>query len=55
LNLFDALAASGAREKRGGPDQRRLTLDVGEVAEMAQEEESEQIIALDEVLRRLES
>ena len=36
-------------------DQRRLTLDIGEVADLAQEEKTEQIIALDEALRRLES
>ena len=44
-----------AREKRGGPDQRRLSLDIGEVADLAREEKTEQIIALDEALRRLES
>ncbi len=48
-------ARARAREKRGGPDQRHLTLDIGEVADLAQEENTEQIIALDEALRRLES
>ena len=48
-------ARARAREKRGGPDQRLLTLDIGEVADLAQEEKTEQIIALDEALRRLES
>ena len=48
-------ARARAREKRGGPDQRRLTLDIGEVADLAQEERTEQIIALDGALRRLES
>ena len=48
-------ARARAREKRGGADQRLLTLDIGEVADLAQEEKNEQIIALDEALRRLES
>ena len=48
-------ARARAREKRGGPDQRPLTLDIGEVADLAQEEKNEQIIALDEALCRLES
>ena len=48
-------ARARAREKRGGPDRRRLTLDIGEVADLAQEEKTDQIIALDEAVRRLES
>jgi RNA polymerase sigma factor (TIGR02999 family) len=48
-------ARARAREKRGGPDQRRLTMDIGDVADLAQAEKTEQIIALDETLRRLES
>jgi RNA polymerase sigma factor (TIGR02999 family) len=48
-------ARARAREKRGGPDQRRVTMDIGKVADLAQEENTEQIIALDEALRRLES
>ena len=48
-------ARARAREKRGGPDQRRLTLDIGEVADLAQGEKIEQILALDEALRRLEA
>ena len=48
-------ARARAREKRGGPGQRRLTLDIGEVADLAREENTGQIIALDEALRRLES
>ncbi len=48
-------ARARARQKRGGPAQRRLTLDIGDVADLAREENSEQIIALDDALRRLES
>jgi RNA polymerase sigma factor (TIGR02999 family) len=48
-------ARARAREKRGGPDQRRLTMDIGEVADLAQAEKTEQIIALDDALRRLKS
>ena len=36
-------ARARAREKRGGPDQRLLTLDIGEVADLAQEGRIEQI------------
>jgi RNA polymerase sigma factor (TIGR02999 family) len=48
-------ARARAREKRGGPDRRLLTLDIREVADLAQEEKTEQVIALDEAFCRLES
>jgi hypothetical protein len=47
-------ARARARQRLGGPDRRRLALDTGEAADLAREARTEQIIALDEALRRLE-
>lgn len=46
-------ARAKSRLKRGGPAQHRLALDIADVADLAGEEKSEEIIALDEALRRL--
>lgn len=46
-------ARSRAREKRGGPDRRRLNLSMADVANLAESENPENILALDEAFRRL--
>ena len=40
--------------KRGGTGRKRIRLDISEIADLAEEGKSDEIIALDEVLHRLE-
>jgi len=40
--------------KRGGPQRRRIAMDISAIADLAEEGKSEEIIALDEALLRLE-
>ena len=47
-------ARSNARKKRGGPQRRRLSLSIADVADLAATEKPEEIIALDDALRRLQ-
>lgn len=47
-------ARGRARLKRGGPGLKRRDLDFSAVADLAREDRSEEVIALDEALRRLE-
>ena len=46
-------ARGRARLKRGGPDAKRRRLDFGAIADLAGEDRSEEIVALDEALHRL--
>jgi len=48
-------ARTRGRIKRGGPGRRRFTLDIGAVADLAQDDKFDEIIALDEALQRLET
>lgn len=48
-------ARGRARLKRGGPGLKRRELDFSAVADLAREDRSEEVIALDEALRRLEA
>jgi len=41
--------------KRGGPHRRRISIDISAIADLAEEGKSDQIIALDSALQRLES
>jgi RNA polymerase sigma factor (TIGR02999 family) len=43
------------RHKRGGPAIRKFSLDIAAVADLAQEDKFDEVIALDEALHRLES
>lgn len=47
-------ARSNMRQKRGGPQRRPLSLSIADVADLAATEKSDQIIALDDALRRLQ-
>ena len=47
-------ARSNARQKRGGPQRQRLSLSIADVADLAATEKPDQIIALDDALRRLQ-
>lgn len=47
-------ARGRARLKRGGPGLKRKDLDFSAVADLAREDRSDEVIALDEALRRLE-
>ena len=47
-------ARSNAREKRGGRQRRRLSLSIADVADLAATEKPEEIIALDDAIRRLQ-
>lgn len=47
-------ARSNTRQKRGGPQRRPLSLSIADVADLAATEKSDQIIALDDALRRLQ-
>ena len=48
-------ARSRARETRGGSKRQRLTLAIGDVADLTRAEKTDEIIALDEALRRLQA
>ena len=41
--------------KRGGADRRRISMDISAIADLAEDGKSDEIIALDEALRRLEA
>lgn len=47
-------ARARSRLKRGGPDRRRYDLDFAAIADLARDDKSEEILALDEALCRLE-
>lgn len=51
--LIDHARAKNA-EKRGGADRLRVRLDISEIADLAEEGKTFEIIALDEALRRME-
>lgn len=51
--LIDHARAKNA-EKRGGADRHRVRLDISEIADLAEEGKTFEIIALDEALRRME-
>lgn len=41
--------------KRGGPHRRRISMDISSIADLAEEEKFDEIIALDDALKRLEN
>ena len=47
-------ARARAAVKRGGPKRRRVDLDISAIADLANEDKSDEIIALDDALQRLE-